>query len=213
MVLDTILGGAKGMSLWGGGTSNRSSRLYKALVETELASDADCAISSTVDPYLFSFSATVRQGRTLAEVEAAMLAEIQRVVDEPVSDGELQKAIKQTKAQFAYSSESVTDQGYWLGFSELVADIGWFEDFLERIEAVTVEDVQRVAQTYLKPTPAQRGLVHARRIARRPAMPGSPVTIWRRSSRWWRVRSNEPDKVSPAAGTALRRPARCSLPP
>ena len=150
VVLDTILGGAKGMSLWGGGTSNRSCRLYKALVETELASDADCAISSTVNPYLFSFSATVRQGRSIEEVETAMLAEIQRVIDEPVSDAELSKAIKQTKAQFAYSSESVTDQGYWLGFSELVADISWFEDFLERIAAVTVEDVQRVAATYFK---------------------------------------------------------------
>ena len=152
VILDTILGGAKGMSLWGGGTSNRSSRLYKALVETEIASDADCAISSTVDPYLFSFSATARDGRTLPEVEQAILAEIQRVIDEPVSDAELQKAIKQTKAQFAYSSESVTDQGYWLGFSELVADIGWFENFIERISAVTVEDTQRVAQTYFKPS-------------------------------------------------------------
>jgi zinc protease len=150
VILDTILGGAKGMSLWGGGTSNRSCRLYKALVETELASDADCAISSTVNPYLFSFSATVRQERTLPEVEAAMLAEIQKVMDEPVSEAELRKAIKQTKAQFAYSSESVTDQGYWLGFSELVADVGWFENFLDRIDAVTVEDIQRVARTYFK---------------------------------------------------------------
>jgi zinc protease len=152
VILDTILGGAKGMSLWGGGTSNRSSRLYKALVETELASDADCAISSTIDPYLFSFSATVRQERTLAEVEAAMSAEVQKVVDEPVSDAELQKAIKQTKAQFAYSSESVTDQGYWLGFSEIAADIDWFEHFMDRIEGVTVEDIQRVARTYLQPS-------------------------------------------------------------
>ena len=152
VILDTILGGAKGMSLWGGGTSNRSCRLYKALVETQLASDADCAISSTIDPYLFSFSATVRQERTLAEVEAAILTEVQRVVDEPISDAELQKAIKQTKAQFAYSSESVTDQGYWLGFSEIVSDINWFEKFLDRIYAVTVADVQRVAQAYFKPT-------------------------------------------------------------
>ena len=150
VILDTILGGAKGMSLWGGGTSNRSSRLYKALVETELASDADCAISSTIDPYLFSFSTTVRQGRTLGEVEAALMAEIQRVVDEPISQAELQRAIKQTRAQFAYSSESVTDQGYWLGFSELVSDIAWFESFLERLSAVTVDDVHRVAQAYFK---------------------------------------------------------------
>lgn len=151
VVLDTILGGAKGMSLWGGGTPNRSSRLYKALVETELAADADCSLSSTIDPYLFSFTATVRQGRTLAEVEAALLAEIERVINEPVSEEELAKAIKQTRAQFAYSSESVTDQGYWLGFSEIVADVSWFEQFLDRLAAVTVADVQRVARARLQP--------------------------------------------------------------
>ncbi len=154
VALDTILGGAKGMSLWSGGTANHSSRLYKALVETELASDADSSFSSTIDPYLFSFSATVRQERTLAEVEAALLAEVQRVLDEPINEAELHKAIKQTRAQFAYSSESVTDQGYWLGFSELVADVSWFESFMDRLAAVTVADVQRVAQTYFKP--AQR---------------------------------------------------------
>lgn len=152
VALDTILGGAKGMSLWGGGTANRSSRLYKALVETELASDAGSTFSSTIDPYLFSFSATVRQGRTLPEVEAALLAEVQRVIDEPISEAELHKALKQTRAQFAYSSESVTDQGYWLGFSEVIADVGWFEGFMARLAEVTVADVQRVAQTYLRPS-------------------------------------------------------------
>ena len=81
-----------------------------------------------------------------------MLAEIQRVVDEPVSEAELHKAIKQTRAQFAYSSESVTDQGYWLGFSEIVADVTWFENYLDKLAAVTVEDVLRVAQTYFKPS-------------------------------------------------------------
>lgn len=150
VVLDAILGGAKGMSLWGGGGGNRSSRLYKALVETELASDVGCSVVSTVDPFLISFSATPREDRTLAEVEAALFDEIQRVVDEPVSEAELLKTIKQTRAQFAYSSESVTDQAHWLGFSEVVADIGWFETYLERLSAVTAEDVQHVAAHYLK---------------------------------------------------------------
>jgi zinc protease len=152
VVLDTILGGAKSISLFGGTASNRSSRLYRALVETELAADADCGSSPTVDPYLFNFSATVREGRTLQEVETAMLAEIQRVMDEPVGEEELQKAIKQTRAQFAYSSESVTDQGYWLGFCEIVADVNWFETFLDRLAQVTIEDVQRVARAYFKRT-------------------------------------------------------------
>jgi zinc protease len=155
VVLDTILGGAKGMSLWGGGTSNRSSRLYRALVETEMASAVDCGMSYTVDPYLFSLSATVRAGRTLAEVEAALLAELDRATNEPLGEAELQKAIKQTRAQFAYSSESVTDQGYWLGFSEVVAGpvgMQWFESFIDELAKVTVDDVQRVARTYLLPS-------------------------------------------------------------
>jgi zinc protease len=149
IVLDAILGGAKPMTLWGGGSGNRSSRLYKALVETELATAVSCNVSATVDPYLFSFSATVRPGQDPAGVETALLAEIDRIVQEPVTEAEFAKAIKQTRAQFAYSSETVTDQAFWLGFSEVVADAAWFEDFLERLAAVTIEDVQRVARTYL----------------------------------------------------------------
>jgi hypothetical protein len=82
----------------------------------------------------------------------ALLAEIERVMDEPVSEQELAKAIKQTRAQFAYSSESVTDQGYWLGASEIVADVNWFESFMDRLAQVTVADVQRVAQERFKPS-------------------------------------------------------------
>jgi zinc protease len=69
-----------------------------------------------------------------------------------VSGQELAKAIKQTRAQFAYSSESVTDQAYWLGFSESVADVNWFETFMQRLEKVTVDDVQAAARAYLKRT-------------------------------------------------------------
>ena len=68
-----------------------------------------------------------------------------------VTAAELTKAIKQTKAQFAYSSESVTYQAYWLGFSEIIADVTWLDDWLEKLTAVTAEDVQRVARTYFAP--------------------------------------------------------------
>ncbi len=151
MILDTILGGAKGMSLWSGGAPNRSSRLYRALVDRELAADVGCGVSPTVDPFLFSISVTVRSGRHLEEVERAVLVEMQRVMDEAISEAELQKAIKQTRAQFAYSSESVTDQGYWLGASEIFSDANWFESFMEQLAAVDVATVQRVAHAFFKP--------------------------------------------------------------
>jgi zinc protease len=150
-VLTTILTGASGMNLMGGSPPNRSSRLYRTLVESGLAANVSGSLSPTLDPYLYSISATVRAGRGQEEVEAALDAEIERVLAEPISASQLETAVKQTKAQFAYSSESVTSQGFWLGCSAVVADTEWFDSFLERLEAVTEDDVHRVANTYLAP--------------------------------------------------------------
>lgn len=152
-VLDSILAGASSFNMFGsGGTSNKSSRLYKALVQTGLAAGVGGNLSLTVDPYLYSFFATVRAGQTPEAVEQALNAEIDRVRAEPVSEAELHKAIKQAKALFAYGAESVTNQGFWLGFTEILQDYTWFEKYLPRLEAVTVADIHRVAQKYLAPT-------------------------------------------------------------
>jgi zinc protease len=148
-VLSTILTGASGMNLFAPSPPNRSSRLYRALVETGLAAGVSGSLPAMLDPYLYNISATVRAGRSLDEVEAALDAEVERVLSTPISAGELGTAIKQTKAQFVYSSESVTNQGFWLGYSAVVADTGWFESFLDKLEAVSVDDVQRVANAYL----------------------------------------------------------------
>ena len=150
--LDAALSGASGLSFSGGGMSNKSSRLYKALVAKELATYVSGSLIPTVDPFVYGFSAIVRAGRTPAEVEEALEAELARVVDEPVTEEELAKAIKQAKAQFAYSSETVTGQALWMGYSEIFADYGWFEHYIDNLSAVTVEDVHRVAQTYLSPS-------------------------------------------------------------
>ncbi|MFN8491034.1 MAG: pitrilysin family protein [Caldilineaceae bacterium] len=148
IVMDAVLSGAKGMGIFGGGGNNRSNRLYKALVDTELAVDISSSYRPTVDPDLFSFYATLAQDVDHQQVEGAIWAEIAKVQEEGVTGAELTKAIKQTKAQFAYSSESVTYQAYWLGFSEIIANTEWLENWLEKLTAVTAEDVQRVAQTY-----------------------------------------------------------------
>ena len=148
--LDAALTGASGMTFFGGGLTNKSSRLYKALVTTELAAGISGSLPPTVAPFVYSLSAVVRAGRTPAEVEEALDAELAGVTAEPVTPEELAKAIKQAKAQFAYSSESVTAQALWMGFSEVFADYTWFENYIANLSAVTVEDVQRVAQKYLK---------------------------------------------------------------
>ena len=150
-VLDAILGGAKGMGIFGGGGNNRSNRLYRALVDTELAVSVGCGFRPSIDPDLFSFYATLAPGISHEQVQAAIWGELEKVQHAGVHPAELEKAIKQTKAQFAYSSESVTHQAYWLGFSQVVASLTWLDQWLEQLTAVTAEDVHRVAQNYFTP--------------------------------------------------------------
>ncbi|GAB4444844.1 MAG: hypothetical protein Kow00120_14700 [Anaerolineae bacterium] len=153
MVMDSVLSGASGLGFLGGGVSNKTSRLYRALVETELAAGVSGGLAPTIDPYLYSITATVRPDRTPEEVEAALVAEIDRIAREPVSAEELAKAKKQAKALFAYTSESITNQAIWLGMSHIVSGgVAWFETYLDRLLAVSAEDVQDVAQRYLKPS-------------------------------------------------------------
>jgi zinc protease len=151
VVLDSVLSGPSSFNAFGGGgVSNKTSRLYKALVDTELAANIDGGVMPTIDPYLYTISATVRTGHTCEEVEAAIDAELTRVINESITKEEFEKARKQAKALFAFSSESVTNQGMWLGMTETIAgDYTWFETYLDRLMAVTLDDVSRVAQEAL----------------------------------------------------------------
>lgn len=151
-VLNAILTGASAMTFRGGGLTNKSCRLYKALVAEELAVNISGALLPTVDPFVYVLSAGVRPDRAPEEVEEVLEEELARVVDDSVTQEEVDKAIKQAKAQFAYSSESVTGQALWLGFSEIFADHTWAEEYLDNLGAVTIEDVQRVAGEYLQPS-------------------------------------------------------------
>jgi zinc protease len=151
-VLDSILGGAKGMGLFGGGGNNRSNRLYRALVDSELAVAVGSAFRPSIDPDLFGFYVTLAPAVSHEQIEETLWGELNKVQQEGVQTGELERAIKQTKAQFAYSSESVTNQGYWLGFSQVVASLAWLDQWLEQLTAVSAADVQRVAQTYFTPS-------------------------------------------------------------
>jgi zinc protease len=59
--------------------------------------------------------------------------------------------MKQASALFAYGSESITNQAFWMGYSEMFSTYDWFTSYLDNLDKVTPEDVQRVAQRYLRP--------------------------------------------------------------
>jgi len=59
--------------------------------------------------------------------------------------------MKQAQALFAYGSESITNQAFWLGFAEMFAEYEWVRSYVERLADVAPEDVQRAATKYLQP--------------------------------------------------------------
>jgi zinc protease len=152
MALDSLLAGPSNLNMFGGGgISNKTSRLYRALVEKELVVGVHGGMTATIDPFMYTFTLTLRPDRKPEEALAALDDEIKRAQDVPVSQDEIARAIKQARAIFAYGTESITNQGFWLGNAEMFADYNWFLTYLDKLASVTPADVQRVAQMYLKP--------------------------------------------------------------
>jgi zinc protease len=151
VVLSSVLGGASSPIAWGGARGlGRSSRLYRALIDGEIASSVSASFELTLDPYLFAFDATLRSGVEPARAEQAIVREIERIQREGVPADELARTKRQLHAQVVYSLEGVTNQGFALGFMDLVArDPAAWQTFPEVLQSVTSDDVQRVASKYL----------------------------------------------------------------
>jgi zinc protease len=139
-VLETIL------------STGRSARLYDALVyRKKLALQVGAGYNElAADPELFTFYAVVNPGAKIGDVEKAVLAEIERLKKEPPSDRELQKAKNQVEAKYLFEQDSIFRQAMLLGTAE-TAGAGWpyITDYVDKVRAVTKEDIQRVARKYL----------------------------------------------------------------
>lgn len=152
LVTDSLLTGPSNQNLFGGGISNKTSRLYRALVEKELAVSVSGGLTATIDPFLYSIVVTVHPSSVAEQAIGAMDDEIKRLQDTPPPASEVDRAVKQARALFAYGSESITNQAYWMGYSEMFATYDWFLNYLDRLAAVTPDDVQRIARTHLRPS-------------------------------------------------------------
>ncbi len=150
-VLDSLLAGPSSLNIFGGGgISNKTSRLYRSLVEKELAVSVSGGLLATIDPFLYSITITVHPARRPEEVLQAFDEEIMRIQDKRVRTDEVARAIKQARALFAYNSENITSQASWLGHPEMFASYDWFLNYLDNLAKVTPVDVQRAAQKYLR---------------------------------------------------------------
>ena len=151
-VLDSLMAGPSNLNMFGGGgISNKTSRLYRALVDKQFVVGFSGGANATIDPFLYYLSLTIHPKRKPEEALAALDEQVRLVQDELVAKEEIRRAIKQARANFAFGTENITNQAFWLGYAEMFADYSWFETYLEKLAKVTPKDVQRVARDYLRP--------------------------------------------------------------
>jgi predicted Zn-dependent peptidase len=135
-------------------TSGRTSRLYKSLIESQMALNVNVVPTFPGNRFtnLMLIYALTAPNRTVEEIATVIDTELERLKTELVSAEELDRIKTQTRAELLQSLAS--NQGMASLLPEYEAKTGsWrnlFED-LKRLEAVTAEDVQRVAQELFQP--------------------------------------------------------------
>ena len=142
-VFDSLLNGASGLSY-------KTSRLYRALVDKGYAVDASGWSDASIDPYLYKITITIHPDRKPEEAIAVLDAEIKKLQEEFVKTDEIKRAVKQARAVFAYGSENITHQAFWMGYTAMFSNYEWFTSYLNNLAKVTPKDLQRVAQKYFQ---------------------------------------------------------------
>lgn len=134
-------------------SGGKSSRLYKALVTTQIASSASASAIEGKDPQLFLLEATLQKGHTAARAEQIMLSEIARLASAPVSADELARARNQLEFSYYARLDSNMERASFLGrFEALTGNFAIGIDQFKRTKDVTPAQIQKVVAKYLKPS-------------------------------------------------------------
>lgn len=133
-------------------TGGRSSRLYQALVESGLASDAGGYAASLIGAGWYELSVTAAPGQELQQIDQVLQQTLADLRNNGVSQEELDRARTQLRASILLRNRSITDQATQLGDDQTtIGDYRFIDRLLNAINQVTAADVQRVAQAYLNP--------------------------------------------------------------
>jgi zinc protease len=133
-------------------TSGKSSRLYRSLVNTGIATGVESSGFEDKDPSLYVIMANLQHKRHATEAEKVILKELNHLTQTRVSQQELERAKNKISFSFYEGLGSSFEKAYFLGHYESIA--GSFTagiEQLKKMQEVTAEEVQNVAKRYLDP--------------------------------------------------------------
>ena len=131
-------------------SDGQSSRIYQKLVyQQQLAVAAFGGPNLIEDPNIFYAVAIVQPGRTPDQVITALIAEFDRLKNEPVSERELQRTKNQFARDYILNRESDQEKARVLSHAVVIHhDIKTADGEFDIFQSLTAADVQRVARTY-----------------------------------------------------------------
>jgi len=133
-------------------TGGKTGRLYRALVEEKRVASLVRAIHQPGRyPGWLAIEVELLPGRSLDEVEALVIAELNRLRDEPIGDGELKRVRRQLVAGEIFGKEGTHDLAESLAVGISLRGLDGLRKHLPAIAAVTADDVQRAARRHLDP--------------------------------------------------------------
>ncbi|MBL0103776.1 MAG: insulinase family protein [Bacteroidetes bacterium] len=155
-------------------TNEPSGRIYKALVESKLASSIYGSINMSKDPGFYYLSAEVLKEKSLDSVQHTMLSLLDNLAKTPITTEEVERAKTSLLRDFDLAFNNSNYVGIFI--SEFIASGDWRLMFLYRdnLEKVKAEDANRVAAAYLKPSNRTTGLFIPEKTSDRAEIPASP---------------------------------------
>jgi zinc protease len=150
IVLSTLLGGWRGLIPFAAGDWRpRSTRLYRALVDTKLATDVGVRLDVKIDPSLLIAGATLASGTSLDRVESVLDREVEKLQRALPSRAEMDRARQQIRSWARYEQDGVTFQGILLSAGEGLSSWDFGERLVAQAEKVRADRVRDVARKYL----------------------------------------------------------------
>jgi predicted Zn-dependent peptidase len=130
-----------------------SSRLNRRIVlDQKMAPSAASWCSPRKEAYLFEFNSTPFKDHTIEEIERAFREEVGKLAAEGPAEKELAKVKNQFHASTVYRLESPTWYAFWLAQNAIqYKDWRFGYRYLDRIDAVTADDIKRVLKKYVVP--------------------------------------------------------------
>ncbi len=131
--------------------SGKSARLFNELLKKQkLFSEIDCYQSGDFDPGLILVEGKLIRGVTHQQAEEAIEQVIQELIENGVTETELEKVKNKTETNIRFNDMGVLNKAMKLAYATYYGDTNLANTEVDEYLKVTAQDIQRVAKNYLK---------------------------------------------------------------